>query len=283
MTLKPTLAFSFITAFLLLSCTSNAQSTAVIQTDTFPRSEFYFAATYCVPYETFAKKFSSNGDPNLSASLTKSIERGGFGATPGFEGEASGYFYFDRHPSGSSGGIKITFLSFASIPFNWHSSGDYIFNTAQFKRLNYFSFKIGPAARFVLWKKNFVRVAYQLGLGVGWNGAWNYFDTYDIYEGDYKYSVTDNSEFKLGSGVGLKSKFATGININNFIFEIGYDFGSINYNSIQYERHADVKVYRYDSTNGSYTFQELVRGNADATAKASAPTSFFTFSAGYKF
>ena len=168
-----------------------------------PKKESSIDFFFRFPVGSFGQNFKPDGSSAMSGIL-ESIEgtNGGMGAEMGYEIEFSRYCFFNKKTSNTNFGLKITYLSFSSIPFNWATSGDYIYNNADFSNLDFLSFKAGPVLRIAISEKKSFQFYDQLCLTYGWNGGWNLDTAYYVNN----YRVSDQSEFKLQTGWGVRNE-----------------------------------------------------------------------------
>jgi len=258
----------------------------------FPKHEVFIQGSVTFPTGVFAEEFLPSASTTAEESITKNMEgeTGGFGASQGFAAEIGEYFYYNRNPVQTAGGLRFTFLSFGLTPFNWGEDSNYIFSNANYKAMYTFGMKLGPCLRHKIDKNWVFRLYYQLCMTIHSRAEWNYDDDsehyyFTEYNGqEYRITYTnDHAYFKSGTGLGLKHELGANLSYRNFMIGISYNFGKIKYNSVQYKRSTDIEIEEYFPQTGNYNHYDTVSYGDDRKFKVKAPSSYLLLSLGVLF
>jgi hypothetical protein len=250
-----------------------------------PKQEFSIIFGTKIPVGVFGSDYVYTSGKDLSESISNTVEgeTGGMGANVGFDFNFSGYYYFNKKPVRTIGGIKVTYLSFSSVPFEWEKSG-YVFDGAQFKNFQFYSFKLGPVMRVAIIKKVALQFYSQLCLTYCRNAYWKNNTSYVEYDEDMnRYSVSDNSEFKMNNSAGIRNETGIALRLAHFLVELNYSFGKMKFKNIHFERNISVSVEAYNSWNHSYEYYDSASENSTTALSAKMPTGMIGFSVGYIF
>ncbi len=205
------------------------------------------------------------------------------GAKPGYDISVEGNYYFNKLPVETIGGLKLTFASFSSIPYEWKTEGDYVFNNAHFVGMRFLTFKFGPIMRVALGKKTALRLYDQIGLAVCWNGSWENTLDYVYYDDEQsRYSVHDVSTLQLHSGSGLKNEIGVSFSYGRLMANISFRSGKLNFRGVHYLRYATIREEKL-SPLGYYYYYETLNGDADLDVDPKISTNTISFSLGYLF
>lgn len=250
-----------------------------------PKREYSIAIATKIPVGSFGDDYHYSSSNDAARSLSNSIQgnAGGMGAKIGYEFSFSGYYYFHKNPVQTVGGMKITYLSYCSIPFEWKKSG-YVFDGANYNNFRFLSFKIGPAIRIFAGKNTSVHIYSQLILSHAWNGSWkNNLSsvTYDEYNNRYK--TADNSEFKMNSGNGIRNETGISIRFMRILLEVSYSFGNLKFKNVHFERNIAISVEEYHSSSQTYSYYGSDSDQTTTAIEAKMPTGMLGFSIGYIF
>jgi hypothetical protein len=199
-----------------------------------------------------------------SGGIVESIEgksNAGMGAGMGYEFGITTDYFFDKRPRKFSTGMRITYFSFSTIPFEWEATSEYIYDDSEFSNLNFISPKAGIVFRLSLGEKKCLEFFDQVGYTYCWNGHMTY---------DYsKYGVSDHAEVNFNSGSGLRNEFGLAFRTGHFISEFGYSFGKIHFDEGELIR--DVSAPGYNPYS------------MDETLRADMPTGMLNLTAGLVF
>jgi hypothetical protein len=205
-----------------------------------PSSEFSVSVSFRFPVGSFGKAFVPEG------TILESMEgkTGGMEAEMGYEFGLTGNYFFDRKPSNFNTGLRITYLSFSTIPFKWNTSNDYIFKEGDFTNLEFLSAKAGIVFRKAIGDRKSFQFYNQVCFSYGWNGGMKYESTVPINQ----YSnASDQAELAMHSGTGVTDEMGLAFTTGHFIFDVGYSFGKIKFKNVEYTR--DLSAPGYNPIN----------------------------------
>lgn len=250
-----------------------------------PKQEFSITFGLKIPVGAFGSDYIYSSNNNTSESISNTVEgkTGGMGANTGFEFNFSGYYYFQKKPVRTIGGMKVTYLSISSVPFEWEKSG-YVFDGADFKNFQFYAFKLGPAMRIAVVKNVAIQLYDQLCLTYCRNASWKNNTSYVEYDEDQnRYSVSDNSEFKMNNSVGIRNETGIALRAAHFLLELNYSFGKMKFKNIHFERNIAVSVEAYDAWNHTYHYYDSDSDQTTTAVSTKMPTGMIGFSVGYIF
>jgi hypothetical protein len=212
-----------------------------------PKSERSLFIAFRFPVGAFGDRFQVNNG-YTSGGLVESMEgtSGGMEAGMGYEAGFSSSFFFDKKPSNFNTGLKITPISFSTIPFQWTATN--LLKDADYTNLNLLSIKAGLVCRIALREKKSFQFYDQLSYSYGWNGSM----VFDEYVNTYYGSASQHQEVNLNSGSGIRNEIGITFRTGSFIADFNFSFGKITFNEVEYINFTSATGYIPYNVNDTY-------------------------------
>ena len=77
----------------------------------------------------------------------------------------------------------------------------------------------------------------------------------------------------MGKGTGFKNRVGFSLDIHRLLMDVSYEFGSITYGDVTFNRSGEASVYELDHGTNTYSYYGSLDLQSNETFKATAPTT----------